>query len=368
MRINEKIRGFAHGLLADTVDETWPLPPPEGVEVPQGMVWVGPGPFVYGAGEDARVVRLEEGFFAARSPVTNQAFARFVEATEYVTTAEREGGWDPGKMEYVKGFDWRHPEGPGSGIEERMDHPVVQISWLDATAYAEWAGVRLLTEREWEKAARGIDGRLYPWGDTFDRERCNTMESRIGTTTPVGQYSPAGDSPCGCVDMAGNAWEWTASPVEPDSELRVLRGGAFDGNAEGARAPLRIQLSPRGRDRSYGMRVAAAPFSPHSELCPLARAKRGRRWRISPFGCKIGPLPGWHRAAGMAENCRVLRGGAFNNNADNARASYRNRNRPNLQLGTHKRNRNNGVRVAPAHFPQRLHRKCRPATAWRPRC
>jgi hypothetical protein len=70
----------------------------------------------------------------------------------------------------------------------------------------------------------------------------------------------------------------------------------------------------------------------------------------------------------MAENCRVLRGGAFNNNADNARAPYRNRNKPNLRLGTHNRNRNNGLRVAAAHSSQRLHRKCRPATAWRPRC
>jgi formylglycine-generating enzyme required for sulfatase activity len=158
----------------------------------------------------------------------------------------------------VKGFDWHHPEGPGSGIEERMDHPVVQISWLDATAYAEWAGVRLLDEREWEKAARGIDGRLYPWGDTFDSERCNVYESGIHATTRVGQYSPAGDSPSGCADMAGNVWEWTASRWETDSEVRVLRGGAFGISADYARAP--------SRDWDIGLRVAAAPFSPRSEL------------------------------------------------------------------------------------------------------
>jgi formylglycine-generating enzyme required for sulfatase activity len=198
--------------------------------------------------------------------VTNQAFARFVEATGYVTTAEHQGGRDFGKAEYVKGFDWRHPEGPGSGIEDRMDHPVVQISWNDARAYAEWAGTRLLAEREWEKAARGIDGRLYPWGDTFDSERCNTSESRIRTTTPVGRYSPSGDSPCGCADMAGNVWEWTASQWERDSELRVLRGGAFYDDADLARAPCRLRYDPHGRSDDLGVRVAAAPFSPHSEL------------------------------------------------------------------------------------------------------
>ena len=97
--------------------------------------------------------------------------------------------------------------------DELRDHPVVYVSWRDCVAYAEWAGVRLLTEQEWEKAARGIDGRVYPWGDEFDSARCNTYESGIGATTPVGRYSPGGDSPCGCADMAGNVWEWTASNV-----------------------------------------------------------------------------------------------------------------------------------------------------------
>jgi formylglycine-generating enzyme required for sulfatase activity len=271
MRINEEIRGFVHGLLAETVDETWPLPPPEGVEVPPGMVWVGRGPFIMGGeyGFPVQVARIEEGFFVARSPVTNQAFARFAEATGYVTTAEREGGWDLDRGRFVKGFDWRHPEGPGSRIEGRMDHPVVQVSWHDAAAYAEWAGARLLTEQEWEKAARGIDGRLYPWGDALASERCNVYESGIHTTTPMGRYSPSGDSPYGCADMAGNVWEWTASRWEPDSEDRVLRGGAVDHDADYARAPFRYRDFPLGRFIDYGVRVAAAPFSPHSELCPL---------------------------------------------------------------------------------------------------
>jgi formylglycine-generating enzyme required for sulfatase activity len=178
MGINEEIRGFVRGLLAEA---DWPPPPSEGVEVPEGMVWVPPGPFIYGEGEGTRVVRLEQGFFVARTPVTNAQFARFVEATGYETTAEKEGGWNPRTGEYVEGFDWCHPEGPDSSTEGRMDHPVVQVSWHDAMAYAQWAGARLLTEQEWEKAARGIDGRLYPWGDEFDLARCNTRPPRRWT-------------------------------------------------------------------------------------------------------------------------------------------------------------------------------------------
>ena len=122
-----------------------------------------------------------------------------------------------------------------------------------------------------EKAARGIDGRIYPWGDEFDSARCNTDESGIGATTPVGRYSPGahpglggpelvegGDSPCGCTDMAGNMWEWTASAWEPGSDRRVLRGGSFIGGARGACASFRIGGIPGGRYRVGGVRVGVA--------------------------------------------------------------------------------------------------------------
>ena len=237
MTINEEIRGFVHGLLAEAMED-WPLPPPEGVEVPEGMVWVPLGPFIYGEGQGTRVVRLEQGFFVARTPVTNGEYARFVAAT---------GRRPPGYWE-------------GQAPPDRLrNHPVAHVSWRDAVDYAEWVGVRLLTDQEWEKSARGIDGRIYPWGDEFDPARCNTSESGIGTTTPVRRYSPGGDSACGCADMAGNAWEWTASKWEAGGESRVLRGGAFDVGARGVRCAFRRWRYPSYHWGSYGFRVVASP-------------------------------------------------------------------------------------------------------------
>lgn len=246
MTINEENGGFVYGLLVEAMED-WPPPPPPAMEVPEGMVWLPPGPFIYGTGEGTRVVRLERGLFVARVPVTNAEYARFVAATGY------------GPPRY-----WGGKTPPG----ELRDHPVVYVSWHDAVAYAEWAGVRLLTEQEWEKAARGIDGRVYPWGDEFDPGRCNIRESGIGATTPVGRYSPDGDSPCSCADMAGNVWEWTASEWQPGSDLRVLRGGSFLGIQRFARAAVRRRHLPDSRIMSYGVRVgvAAAPFSLRSDL------------------------------------------------------------------------------------------------------
>jgi formylglycine-generating enzyme required for sulfatase activity len=235
MGINEEIRGFVRGLLAETMEDC-PPPPPPGMEVPQGMVWVPPGPFIYGEGKGTRVVRLEQGVFVARTPVTNAEYARFVAATGHRAPSHWKGQAPPDRL---------------------RDHPVVNVSWRDAVAYAQWAGARLLTEQEWEKAARGMDGRLYPWGDEFDLVRCNTRESGIGTTTPVGRYSPGGDSPCSCVDMAGNVWEWAASEPEPGRGDRVLRGGSWFDLRDSARCVERGWFLPNASYDPVGFRLVS---------------------------------------------------------------------------------------------------------------
>jgi formylglycine-generating enzyme required for sulfatase activity len=142
----------------------------------------------------------------------------------------------------------------------RLDHPAVNVSSVDAVAYAAWLTEaigqpwRLPTEAEWEKAARGPDGRIYPWGDGFDVSRCDTVASAIGATTPVGSYS-SGVSPCGAHDMTGNVWEWTSSLCAPypyvagdgredptSSDPRVLRGGSWPSDPPDARPAYRYDL------------------------------------------------------------------------------------------------------------------------------
>ncbi len=138
--------------------------------------------------------------------------------TGYRTTAEEKGSayaWTGSKWEDVKGADWMHPTiGTESHIPDKADHPVVTVSWHDAQAFCKWAGVLLPTEAEWEKAARGTDGRMWPWGnDKPTKDHCN-FNGNVGDTTPAGSY-PKGVSPYGCLDMAGNVWEWTSSLRRP---------------------------------------------------------------------------------------------------------------------------------------------------------
>lgn len=216
------------------------------------MLHVPAGEFLYG---DSRQKLSLPEFWIDRTPVTNAEFTRFVQATGYRTLAERIGigyACTRGMWEDTPGADWRHPGGPQTDILSKVDHPVVQVSWYDAVAYARWAGKRLPTEQEWEKAARGTDGREYPWGNQEPtRQLCNLDRHERGTT-PVGKYSPQGDSPYGCVDMAGNVWEWTASDHESGS--KILRGGGWTHPAVHARLAARSPHHPDDRYDTDGFR------------------------------------------------------------------------------------------------------------------
>jgi len=194
------------------------------------MVRIPAGEFLYG--DQKKKLNLPE-FWIDKTPVTNAEYARFVADT----------GHEPPKH-------WKGKAPP----KEIADHPVTYVSWHDAVAYAEWAGKRLLTEEEWEKAARGTDGRKYPWGDQNpDSKLCN-FGKNVGGTTPVGKYSLQGDSPYSCVDMAGNVWEWTASDY--DAENKVLRGGSWGGAARLVRGATRRWDAPVSRYFNVGFRCA----------------------------------------------------------------------------------------------------------------
>jgi len=230
-------------------------------------------------------VHLDE-FWMGKYPVTVAQFTAFVRDSGHQTTAEKRGtgrGWTGGKWEEIKGANWQHPRGPKSDVKGKGMHPVRQVSWDDAQAFCEWASrqaethIRLPTEAEWEKGARGADGRIYPWGNEQpNKNRCN-FDKNAKDTTPVGRYSPAGDSPYGCVDMAGNVCEWVSdwyhgdyyessldrNPTGPSfGEYRVLRGGGWANTERNVRSAFRVRHSPDYRDVHDGFRVAAVPIDP----------------------------------------------------------------------------------------------------------
>ena len=268
----------------------------DGIKGPKGMVWVPGGEFLMGSDHKlaqrnerpAHEVRVH-GFWLDETHVTNAQFAAFVKATGYVTTAERQPDWEtikvqvqpgtpkppdsalvPGAMvfvgtdrpvllddytrwwAYVPGADWRHPQGPGSSIEGKDDHPVVQVSYEDALAYAKWAGKRLPTEAEWEFAARGgLEQATYAWGDEFapqGRLMANVWEGKqvrfpvvspkaggaVGTssvrTFPANGY--------GLYEMTGNAWQWVADWYDADYFTKEAKLG-------------KVIVDPQGPAASY---------------------------------------------------------------------------------------------------------------------
>jgi formylglycine-generating enzyme required for sulfatase activity len=198
-------------------------------------------------------------------PVTVQEFRRFVDKGGY----EKRDAWSP------EGWTWREKAGrtQPSDWEAQLRHPnrpVVNVTWYEAAAYARWAGRRLPTEAEWEYAARGSEGRKYPWGDDAPTPEHANFAMRVGAPTPVGIY-PRGATPEAVRDLAGNVWEWCADwfggypkgevrdPKGPESgRSRVLRGGAFFGVPGHLRAACRRYLHPGGGSVDFGFRCVAA--------------------------------------------------------------------------------------------------------------
>ena len=136
---------------------------------------------------------------------------------------------------------------------DQANHPATKLTWLEANTYARRIGKRLPSEAEWEKAARGIDGREFPWGNNFSAELCNTFESKLNTTTPVDAY-PEGASYYGVMDMAGNVWEWTSTYLDKRKTARILKGGAFNGKAQFAKSFSRFAYPEKGLIPAAGFR------------------------------------------------------------------------------------------------------------------
>ncbi len=245
-----------------------PTPTPTPISAPpEGMVFVPAGEFIMGSpegeGDDdehpQRTVYLD-AFYIGKYEVTNAEYKECVDA----------GACDPPSM------NSSYTRDPYYGNPEYDNYPVIYVSWYDAQAYCDWKGVRLPTEAEWEKAARGTDGQEYPWGNEAPDETKLNHELTVGNTTEVGSY-PDGASPYGAMDMAGNVYEWVAdwydpdyyreapnrNPQGPDSgNSRVLRGGSWFNDQGFARCAYRSGFYPVYRGSYGGFRVAASPGSP----------------------------------------------------------------------------------------------------------
>jgi formylglycine-generating enzyme required for sulfatase activity len=209
------------------------------------MAVISAGHFLYG--KDKQTITIDTDFEMDIYPVTNRQFAAFIKSKGY----EENEYWSEEGLKWRTKNEAMEPEYWHDEKWNQSEHPVVGVSWYEADAFARWSGKALPTEEQWERAARGTDGRQYPWGDEFDEERCNTEESNIGKTTRVTRY-PNGISPDGCYDMAGNVWEWTAS--EYDKDRMVLRGGSWNYDRSFARCADRNWFRPNFRNSFVGFR------------------------------------------------------------------------------------------------------------------
>ena len=232
------------------------------------MAFISGGTIVMGGNKGEPTYQPEHNvnvadFYIDRWPVTNHEYKKFVDATGHdipnynVSWCDTEGyNWNPETRMYP---------------EDKKHHPVVLVTWDDAMAFAAWAGKRLPTEAEWERAARGFEGRKYPWGNDFIPDCCNCKEIGLGQTSRVGDFSPNGDTPDGLLDMVGNVWEWTNTmyrpyPYDPDDGresreamgFRVLRGASWVNDANVAHGLSRLDGDFQFFN-NVGFRCAASP-------------------------------------------------------------------------------------------------------------
>ncbi|MGW0737220.1 formylglycine-generating enzyme family protein [Streptomyces sp. NPDC002851] len=266
------------------------------------MVAVPAGAFLMGS-EDALAYPADgegpvrtvyvDAFWIDACAVSNADFARFAAETGYRTTAERDGwsfvfaGLLPDDFpptrgvvsapwwRQVEGADWRHPDGPRSAVDGREDHPVVHVDWHDAAAYCAWAGKRLPTEAEWERAARGgLHGKAFPWGDEREpggQHRMNVWQGDFPAhntqadgwygTCPVTAFEPNG---YGLYNTTGNVWEWCADrfSCSPDRQERVAKGGSYlchESYCRRYRVAARQGLTPDSAIGNVGFRCAVDP-------------------------------------------------------------------------------------------------------------
>ncbi len=198
-------------------------------EAPPGMVLVPAGSFLFGP---ERIEQLLEGFYIDVLPITNEQYNRFCEETKY-----RRG-------KYADDPRFNGPQ-----------QPVVGISWLDALQYCRWAGKELPTEEQWEMAARGTDGRLFPWGDTLPTPEHAVFgqDPETGRTADVGTY-PLNVSPFACQDMVGNVWEWTSTPAGESEEFRIVKGGSYNDDSDFLQCDSRLEGDPKDKMENVGFR------------------------------------------------------------------------------------------------------------------
>ena len=228
--------------------------------VPAGRFIAG-GPAHFESSTEPFEVKLQS-FFLALAPVTHAQYRRFIEATGRPAPRCYSAG-------LVKDLIWTHDGAVPPGAE---DHPVVGVRWEDARAYCDWAGARLPRELEWEKAARGVDGRLFPWGAAWDPDLCRHEENRgRGTTCSVWSHGE-GASPWGQYQLAGNVWEWCADAFErgayrryrrgdltepPEGPDHVVRGGSwFNVGPDSFRTSYRHYFPAEDASLEYGFRLA----------------------------------------------------------------------------------------------------------------